>query len=62
MKSAGQDGSGTFWRMTIDAQFMAFSSSFLALLTVLFAVALVHPEPPVRERAERLLALLLRAR
>ncbi|MET9185092.1 hypothetical protein ABZX63_07510 [Streptomyces tendae] len=45
-----------------DAPFTAFSSSFLALLTVLFAVALAHPEPPVRERAERLLALLLRAR
>ncbi|NEC67043.1 hypothetical protein [Streptomyces sp. SID9727] len=49
--------------MTIlEAPVAAFSSSFLALLTVLFAVALAHPEPPVRERAERLLALLLRAR
>ncbi|MFG3153972.1 hypothetical protein ACGF7W_18250 [Streptomyces sp. NPDC048219] len=46
----------------IDAPFTAISSSFLALLTVLFAVALAHPEPPVRERAERLLALLLQAR
>ncbi|MEU9068961.1 hypothetical protein AB0D60_19005 [Streptomyces sp. NPDC048306] len=48
--------------MTIDAWFMAFPSSLLTLLAVLFAVALVHPEPPVRERAERLLAMLLRAR
>ncbi|AJE81665.1 hypothetical protein SLNWT_1289 [Streptomyces albus] len=48
--------------MILEAPFAAFSSSFLALLTVLFAVALAHPEPPVRERAERLLALLLRAR
>ncbi|MEU5898713.1 hypothetical protein [Streptomyces venezuelae] len=48
--------------MTTDAWFMAFPSSFLALLTVLSTVALVHPEAPVRERAERLLAMLLRAR
>ncbi|MGW2858295.1 hypothetical protein [Streptomyces sp. NPDC001205] len=48
--------------MTIDAQLMAFSSPLLALLTVLFAVALKHPEPQVRARAERLLAIIFRAR
>ncbi|ELS55843.1 hypothetical protein STVIR_3188 [Streptomyces viridochromogenes Tue57] len=41
---------------------MALSSPLLALLTVLFTVALAHPEPQVRERAERLLAMILRAR
>lgn len=48
--------------MTIDVQFMAVSSPLLALLTVLFAVALAHPEPQVRARAERLLAIILRVR
>ncbi|MCX4531024.1 hypothetical protein [Streptomyces sp. NBC_01669] len=48
--------------MTIATQFMVFSGPLLALLTVLFAVALFHPEPVVRVRAERLLAMLLRTR
>lgn len=48
--------------MTSDAQFMGLSSPLLALLTVLFAVALTHPEPQVRARAERLLAIILRSR
>ncbi|MDQ0790171.1 MULTISPECIES: hypothetical protein [unclassified Streptomyces] len=42
--------------------FATFSSPFLALLTVLFAVALSHPEPEVRVRAERLLAVIFRSR
>lgn len=48
--------------MPIDTQFMVFSNSFLALLTVLLAVALAHPDPHVRARAERLLAFFRRAR
>ncbi|MBM7167083.1 hypothetical protein JQK87_01310 [Streptomyces sp. G44] len=48
--------------MTPDTQFMAFSSPLLALLTVLFAVALAHPEPQVRARAERLLAIVFHSR
>ncbi|MDT0615012.1 hypothetical protein [Streptomyces lancefieldiae] len=48
--------------MTTDAQFLAFASPLWALLTVLFSVALAHPEPQVRACAERLLAILFRAR
>ncbi|MER5822135.1 hypothetical protein ABT086_07595 [Streptomyces mirabilis] len=48
--------------MGIEAQFATFSSPFLALLTVQFAVALAHPEPQVRARAERILAVIFRAR
>ncbi|MFD9069798.1 hypothetical protein [Streptomyces lasiicapitis] len=48
--------------MTMDAQITALSSPLLALLTVLFTVALAHPEPQVRARAERLLAVIFRAR
>ncbi|MGW7094960.1 hypothetical protein [Streptomyces sp. NPDC054874] len=48
--------------MTTDAQLLAFSNPLWALLTVLFSVALTHPEPPVRERAERLLAIFFRVR
>ncbi|MFE9407387.1 hypothetical protein ACFYN0_01080 [Streptomyces sp. NPDC006704] len=46
----------------IVAQFAAFSSPLFALLTVLVAVALSHPEPQVRARAERLLAVIFRVR
>ncbi|WP_371665785.1 hypothetical protein OG306_29685 [Streptomyces sp. NBC_01241] len=48
--------------MTTHAQFLAFSSPLWALLTVLFSVALTHPEPQVRARAERLLAIFFRVR
>ncbi|MER5443326.1 hypothetical protein [Streptomyces sp. NPDC002790] len=48
--------------MTMDVQITALSSPFLALLTVLFTVALAHPEPQVRARAERLLAVIFRVR
>ncbi|MFD6434534.1 hypothetical protein [Streptomyces venezuelae] len=48
--------------MTTNAQLLAFSSPLLALLTVLFSVALAHPEPRARARAERLLAIFFRAR
>ncbi|MCX4393272.1 hypothetical protein [Streptomyces sp. NBC_01767] len=48
--------------MTTHAQLLAFSSPLWALLTVLFSVALTHPEPQVRARAEQLLAIFFRAR
>ncbi|MFD4559764.1 hypothetical protein ACFWP5_36535 [Streptomyces sp. NPDC058469] len=48
--------------MELEAQLTTFSSPILALLTVLFAVALAHPEPQVRARAERILAAIFRVR
>ncbi|WP_159053467.1 hypothetical protein [Streptomyces regalis] len=48
--------------MGLDTQFATFSSPLLAVLTVLFAAALAHPDPQVRARAERLLAVIFRAR
>ncbi|MEU9369605.1 hypothetical protein AB0D71_34010 [Streptomyces avermitilis] len=48
--------------MGIEAQFATFSSPSLALLTALFAVALANPEPQARTRAERILAVIFRAR
>ncbi|MEV5878024.1 hypothetical protein AB0L75_28125 [Streptomyces sp. NPDC052101] len=48
--------------MDLDTQFATLSSPFLALLTVLCAVALSHPEPEIRVRAERLLAVIFRSR
>ncbi|MGX1851154.1 hypothetical protein [Streptomyces hygroscopicus] len=48
--------------MGLDVQFATSSSSLLAVLTVLFAVALAHPDPQIRARAERLLAVIFRAR
>ncbi|MFI2204664.1 hypothetical protein ACH47Z_28530 [Streptomyces sp. NPDC020192] len=33
-----------------------------ALLTVLFAAALAHPDPQVRARAERIIGVIFRAR
>ncbi|MGW5096347.1 hypothetical protein ACWEQ1_17440 [Streptomyces nodosus] len=48
--------------MGIGPQFMFFSGSLTAILTVLFAVALAHPEPQVRTRAERLLTVIFRIR
>ncbi|MFC9228370.1 hypothetical protein ACFTZI_05270 [Streptomyces decoyicus] len=48
--------------MVIDVQIAPASNSFLAVLTVLFAVALTHPDPQIRGRAERLLVAIFRAR
>ncbi|WKX70037.1 hypothetical protein [Streptomyces sp. XD-27] len=48
--------------MGIDAQIAAISTPFFALVTVLLAVAMAHPEPQIRARAERLLAVIFRAR
>lgn len=49
-------------RMRLEAQFMTMSSPFLGLLTVLFAVALAHPDPRLQARAERVLGVIFRAR
>ncbi|WP_405591779.1 hypothetical protein [Streptomyces sp. NBC_01092] len=48
--------------MGLNEQFAAVSGPLFALLTVLFAAALSHPDPTVRARAERLLAVIFRAR
>ncbi|MGQ4453172.1 hypothetical protein [[Kitasatospora] papulosa] len=48
--------------MTTDAQLLTFSSPLWALLTALFSVALAHPEPQVRARAEQLLMIFFRVR
>ncbi|MFF0744205.1 hypothetical protein ACFYVL_27785 [Streptomyces sp. NPDC004111] len=48
--------------MTTDVQAVAaVSAPFFALLTVLLAVAMAHPDPEVRARAERLLGVIFRA-
>ena len=52
----------TFQRMEIDAYFTTLAGSLMAMMTVLSAVALSHPEPQVRVRAERILAMIFRAR
>ncbi|MGW1162740.1 hypothetical protein ACWD48_31980 [Streptomyces sp. NPDC002519] len=48
--------------MGIDVQVFAVSGPFFALVTVLLAVAVAHPEPQIRARAERLLAVIFRSR
>ncbi|MGP3633739.1 hypothetical protein ACTU45_10290 [Streptomyces sp. 24-1644] len=48
--------------MGIDAQIAAFSYPFFAMVTVVLSVAMWHPEPQVRVRAERLLAVIFRVR
>ncbi|MFF4738789.1 hypothetical protein ACFY2W_23330 [Streptomyces sp. NPDC001262] len=45
----------------IETQLAAVSAPFFALLTVLLAVAMAHPEPQIRARAERLLAVIFRS-
>ncbi|MEU3710497.1 hypothetical protein [Streptomyces catenulae] len=41
--------------MEIDVQISAVSGSFFALVMVLLAVAMAHPDPQIRARAERLI-------
>ncbi|MFK0296693.1 hypothetical protein ACIQU6_40335 [Streptomyces sp. NPDC090442] len=48
--------------MGIDAQIYAVSGPFFALVTVLLAMAMAHPDPQTRARAERLLGVIFRAR
>ncbi|MFD7072508.1 hypothetical protein ACFV97_35315 [Streptomyces sp. NPDC059913] len=46
--------------MEIESQIALVSSPFFAVVTVLIAVAMAHPEPHVRVRAERLLGVIFR--
>ncbi|MER7144737.1 hypothetical protein [Streptomyces xanthochromogenes] len=46
--------------MGIESQIALVSSPFFAVVTVLIAVAMTHPEPQVRARAERLLGMIFR--
>ncbi|MFD0496822.1 hypothetical protein [Streptomyces rhizosphaericus] len=43
-------------------QVFAVSGPFFAVITVLFAVAVAHPEPQIRARAERLIAVIFWSR
>ncbi|MET8683654.1 hypothetical protein ABZV77_05505 [Streptomyces sp. NPDC004732] len=46
--------------MEINATVAAYGP-FFSLVAVLIAAAMVHPEPQVRARAERLLAMIFRS-
>lgn len=48
--------------MGLATHFTTMYSPVLALLTVLFAAALAHPDPQVRARAERILGMIFGAR
>ncbi|MFJ7997525.1 hypothetical protein ACIQ7D_10320 [Streptomyces sp. NPDC096310] len=48
--------------MALEMQIATSISPLFGSLTVLFAVALIHPEPQVRARAERLLKVIFHAR
>ncbi|MEU5647091.1 hypothetical protein [Streptomyces milbemycinicus] len=48
--------------MGTQIQLFAISGPFFALVMVLLAVAMTHPEPQIRARAERLLAVIFRSR
>ncbi|WP_424861386.1 hypothetical protein [Streptomyces sp. MMS24-I29] len=47
--------------MSIEMELMAASGPFFGFLVVLASTALAHPDPQVRGRAERLLAIIFRA-
>ncbi|MEU8784873.1 hypothetical protein [Streptomyces sp. NPDC048637] len=48
--------------MSLDSHFATSYTSLQAVLTTLFVVALAHPDPQIRARAERLLAVIFGAR
>ncbi|MFD9879984.1 hypothetical protein ACFWZT_00780 [Streptomyces alboflavus] len=50
------------FRMGNEVQLLAVSGPFFALLSVLMAAAVAHPEPEIRTRAERVLSIIFRAR
>ncbi|MFD4483149.1 hypothetical protein ACFWPU_44565 [Streptomyces sp. NPDC058471] len=47
--------------MEIQVQLFAISGPFFSLITVLLAAAMTHPDPLMRKRAERLLAVIFRS-
>lgn len=59
---ASAEPAGIFQRMELAANITTLTGPLTVTLGVLISVALSHPEPQVRARAERILTLIFRSR